>query len=110
MSISAELQKRRAELLNAESKDPLQVFYCSFAAEKFNGAVILKAHGPAHAHLLCCEMGLNPGGEMLAFPIPTEYIPPENFHDRLLSMQEIQLFWPDAKTIREHEAEADARA
>jgi hypothetical protein len=99
--------KRIAALLTLEAADPLRMVYLSFATdEEFYGAVIIEAHGIGHATMLTHQLGINPGGQVMAVDIPAEMIPSAKYHNRLLTKEEILEFWPDSKTIREHEAGA----
>lgn len=61
---------------------------------------------PAQSAAPAEAVGINPGGQVMAVPIPAENIPDEKYHNRLLSKEDIQEFWPDAKTLREHDADA----
>ena len=103
--------KRTQELLRAERSEPYQWHYCSFAGEEgFRGAVVLQAHGIIECAIRARSLGANPGGELLAVPIEDESIlPPEQFRNRLLSKEEVQSIWSDAKSIREFEEEGDFR-
>lgn len=93
-------------LLLEEHNQPLRWFYLSFAEdEKFNGAVVIKAHGIGDACMKCHQLGISPGGEVLGFPIPDDELPSSQYHNRLLGREDVVEFWPDAKSIKEHEEE-----
>jgi hypothetical protein len=94
---------RIVEALEAEYTEPLRWFYCSFAGEHFNGAVIIQAHGVADCSLRAHRKKINPGGELAAWEVTQERLPPEKYRNRLLTKAEILELWPDAKSIREHE-------
>lgn len=105
-----QFRKRTTELLKQEESEPLRWWYLSFADKTFLGGVVVRAQGMVGARLMLPLHGIqSPGGEMAAFPIPDDAVPPNKYHNRLLTKVEIQEFWPDAKTIREHEAEEPTR-
>lgn len=99
-------EARMKKILTEERAEPEQWFYLSFADEEFNGAVIIRAHGIADATMKTHVLGINPGGQVISVPIPTKKLPAETYRNRLLSKADIVEFWPDSKTIREHEEEA----
>ena len=101
-----QFKERTREVLLEEMERPERWHYVSFAAEQFNGGAIVLAHGLVDALLTCHRLMINPGGEAMAFPIPEAMLPDKQFRNRLLSKEEIKGFWPDSKSIREHEAEA----
>lgn len=49
----------------------------------------------------------NPGGQVMCVPMPNEIIAqvPETDRTRLLTREDVQRIWPDAKSISEHEEE-----
>lgn len=103
-----QLRERAAELLRLEREQEEQWHYVSFADKVFHGVVIIKAHGITDAVRLCHALNINPGGQVMCVPMPDEIIAqvPEKYRTRLLSKEDVQQIWPDAKTIREHEAQA----
>ena len=105
-----EFQARVAEVMKEELQEPERWFYLSFAAEKFNGAVIIQAHGITDATMKCNLLGINPGGEVFCIAFPPEIpVPGQQYRNRLLSKTDVQEIWPDAKSIREF-GEEDERA
>jgi hypothetical protein len=102
-----QFSKRAAELFLQEMKQPEQWHCISFADEVFRGVVIIKAHGLTDAIVRCHVLQINPGGQVIAMPISDEIIAlvPEADRNRLLSREDVQRIWPDAKSIREREAE-----
>jgi hypothetical protein len=103
-----EFQARVAEVLRGEMDVPERWHYVSFADKVFHGAVIIEAHGVTDALTKCNILGINPGGQVFAVSMPDEIIAqvPDADRTRLLSKADILRIWPDAKSIREHEAEA----
>jgi hypothetical protein len=96
---------RIMQVLTGEFAEPEQWHYLSFAGDVFLGAAIVKAHGIVHASLVCHGLGINPGGQVLGAPIPDDKLPAKQYLNRLLTREDIQEFWPDAKTIREWDEE-----
>ena len=105
--ITKKFRKRVAEVTKQELSNPEQWFYMSFADEQFRGVVIMKGHGVADCLSRCHRMQINPGGEVMCVPMTGEMVSqvPEADRLRLLTKQEVQRIWPDAKSVREHEAE-----
>jgi hypothetical protein len=62
-------------------------WWLSFASEeRFLGAVIVQARSFAEARTVAKIRGVNPGGEALVLPVPSEASgPPPGYADRLLS-------------------------
>jgi hypothetical protein len=81
--------------------------YASFADEEkgFLGAAIVQAHGIVDASLATHRMKINPGGQMMCVPIPEENLPSEKYRNRLLTCEQVQEFWPDARKIKEFDEE-----
>lgn len=98
-------EARVEKILGKELTEPLRWHYLSFADEKFNGAVILQCHGVTDGVMQTHALGINPGGQVMAVPMPDEVLPAEQYRNRLLTKEDILEIWPDAKTIREHEEE-----
>jgi hypothetical protein len=100
-------QQRVAELTKQELNEPERWHYMSFADKVFRGVVIMLGHGVTDCVSRTHRMGINPGGEVLCVPMPDEILAqvPEADRLRLLSKADVQRIWPDAKTLREHEAE-----
>lgn len=63
-------EQRVMEVLAEESQGLEAVWYLSFAGVKFNGAVILKAHGLGHATMQSHALGINHGGQVMGVPDP----------------------------------------
>lgn len=93
---------RVATLLSEELDHLMQYFYPSFAGATFNGAVVIKAHGPTDALFKVNALKQSSGGEVLCVPIPEDKTPNSRFCDRLLAKPEIAEMWGEpCKTIRE---------
>lgn len=85
---------REVELRGEELTQPAQLWYLSFAKDKeeggFQGAVIVPAHGMVTALDRVNELGINPGGSVMAVPVPPGVtIRPEST-DRLLNREELE--------------------
>lgn len=103
-------KERAAKLLHAELKGKEVWTYCSFAGESsFNGGAIIKACGVIDAAMKTKQMGINPGGELMTFPLPDSALPEEKYRNRLLTKKDILEFWADAKSLGEIEEEAAAK-
>lgn len=50
--------------------------WCSFADEGFLGVAIIRAWNVGHAAMIAHELGINPGGECMAAPVPEQFGPP----------------------------------
>lgn len=103
--VKSKFKDRVAEVLKEELAEPESWWYLSFADEVFRGVVIIMAHGITDAVMRCSAAQINPGGQIMAVPLSKEVLAqvPEAYRMRLLTMQDVQDIWPDAKTIREHE-------
>ncbi len=75
------------------------MWWCSFATnEKFLGVAIVEAVGDKAARRKCRALGIDPGGEMLAFPAhEDEPRPPKKYMNRLFS--ETELNSPEMEAI-----------
>lgn len=102
-----QFKKRRAEVLRKEFAEPEGWMYLSFADEKFRGVVVIKAHGLVDAISRTHALGINPGGQVMGVDMPDEIVAqvPEDCRTRLLTKAEVQRIWPDAKSLRERQAE-----
>jgi hypothetical protein len=99
-----EFTKRTAEVLAQESLEPTQWFYLSFAGEEgFRGACIVEANGILSAVLHCNILGINPGGEVMAIPVPEDQVKdiPEGATNVLLSKEKLYQIFDDMKTLEE---------
>jgi len=102
-------EKRLAAMVISEAAQPIRWFYCSFFdTEKFRGGVFVQARGLLDCTIRTKELNANPGGELLAIPIPAEEehnMPPESFRNRLLTKEELESFGPivrmDVVTVEE---------
>jgi hypothetical protein len=97
---------RVSTLIEEEQFQPEHFYYLSFAGATFNGAVVVKAHGPADALLKVHALHISPGGEVLSVAIPEDKTPDPKFLNRLLAKPEIAEMWGEpCKTIREWDEE-----
>ena len=79
-----ERQKRLAELLAEENAAPQQWYYCSFASDKgFLGVCWVRAGGAISAAQIAQLHGCNPGGELMAVPLPFRCDPPAGSANKL---------------------------
>lgn len=95
-----QLDERIWRRVYAESlRHSLSLWWCSFASEDaFLGIAIVEAIGDKGARRRCRDLGIDPGGEMLAHPVPwDEDRPPDNYLNRLLSYAE--LMSPEGKAV-----------
>ena len=68
----------------------MKLWYMSFASDAgFLGAVMVMANNAVHAAERAWELGINPGGEVMALPVPDGVEVPPEFRDRLLSREDI---------------------
>lgn len=104
-----EWRERKDRLMAAERREPARLFWISFADDDrggFLGVVITEAQGVGTASEKCWELGINPGGQMAAWELPSDFPPPPlEYRDRLLSKAQIAEFCNDAKSLGELEAE-----
>lgn len=88
-----ELQERKKLLLAEEQDNPPVFWWMSFCdtdlpeGQQFLGVAIVEAPGFVHAQQKTWALGINPGGEIQAFPV--EGVPAECL-DRLLSRAELE--------------------
>lgn len=75
----------------SEENEPERWWYLSFASDAgFIGGMVVRANGVITARLRVAELGLNPGGEMLAMPVVDGVpLPDAHFHNRLLTKAEV---------------------
>jgi hypothetical protein len=84
---SPEWHARIAELLLEEASEPEQWWYLSFVKDdKFAGAAIVRGRGITSAVQRSHRLRLNPGGEVMAFPVGDKPKYPVN---KLLSKEEL---------------------
>ena len=100
-----EFEARGKEVLGEELQNPIQPFYLSFAGpEGFRGGAIVAANGILSATMVCNVLGINPGGEVMAVPIPEDRIPAAEWFNRLLSKTDLQNLTPAAQEEKRHDA------
>lgn len=76
----------------------MNYWYISFAeTKKFLGGAVVSANTPDQALSSCKEF--DPGGSVLICEIPSDEVPSLTYHNRLLTLEEIREFWPDAKRL-----------
>lgn len=76
------------ELLIEDWGSPKQWIWLSFADDTgFLGAAIVQGGGMMEATMRARQLGCNPGGEVVGEPL--ENLPPPEYRERLLSMEEI---------------------
>jgi hypothetical protein len=102
------LRKRNKELIEQErqqSNGVTSYWYLSYAAQEFNGGVIVRAFGFIHACQRARDLNINPGGEIRGFPVPASKNPAAKYVDKVLSLQELQECWGEMVKWRGHEEE-----
>lgn len=103
-----EFAKRTEEVFAQESLEPMRWFYLSFAGDEgFRGACIIEARGILGAVSRCNVLGINPGGEVMAIPVPEDQVKdiPEGATDVLLSKDRLYQIFGDMKTLKELQEE-----
>lgn len=89
----AVLEARVRTVVEEERQDPRTpegaVWWLSFADESrgFLGVAIVEGNGPASAMQNATELGINPGGGIMSFPVPGEHVPAQ-YRNRLLTRAE----------------------
>ena len=71
--------------------------YLSFACHEtgdFQGATILQARSQEVALVKACDMGIYPGGDILAADLHRDAVPKAAFLNRLLNREEVTLAFP----------------
>ena len=85
---------RLAATLLEEAQYPLRFWYLSFVDDDgFRGGVIIEAPGFVTAVHRTHELHISPGGEVAGAPIPEGQVPTADFHERLLSLEELTTVW-----------------
>src|SRR5580658_1300853 len=95
---------RIVKLLRAELNQPERFWLLSFSKGKFSegkwlGGIIIKAHGITDAMFKTHQLKINPGGEMMAIEIPDEKVPPAEWHDQLLTRDQMDFLWGPSEFI-----------
>ncbi len=87
----AEWERRVAEVLADERTQPVSRWYLSFADERgFLGAAIVQAQGITTATMRAHRLGINPGGQVAAYEVPSEVEIQPGMMDRLLNREEAE--------------------
>lgn len=60
----------------------------------FLGVVVIRARDVIEGARMAHALGINPGGQIAAFVAPENWEPPEGSTNRLLSLTEIQAYFP----------------
>lgn len=91
-----ELHRRgMQEVMDQDMTKPETWWWVSFAdpnlpeGEQFLGVIIIMGGGIGEITQKAFAMGINPGGEVKAIPIPDEHVPDERFRNKLLSKQDL---------------------
>lgn len=81
---------RVEELLREESTKEPQWWWLSFADNRgWLGGICVFASGITSAVLRTHQLGINPGGECRATPLPPGTVPSEDWQERLLSRADL---------------------
>lgn len=86
------LERRRADLLEAELKQPLTTWWLSFADDARGGSLgvcLVEARGLLTAVMRTHQIGINPGGQVMGFEIPEDSEEHALPRDRLLKADEL---------------------
>lgn len=71
-------------------------WYLSFATDEgFRGGVVVEAHDVISAVQEAWRKKINPGGQVLGAPIPSDKLPAEPFRNRLLDKAACDACWDD---------------
>lgn len=86
VSTDEQYQERIAKLLAAEARTPECWYLLSFVDESgFLGATVLRAQGMLTAIRQAHKLGINPGGEVMATPMPAALkAPPDEICEKLI--------------------------
>jgi hypothetical protein len=70
-------------------------WYLSFAGgdDGWRGGVIVMGHGFATALLEANRLKINPHGEVMGHPVPSDHTPAPKFRNRLLTKAELEECW-----------------
>lgn len=90
---------RLLDAMQQELLKPERWHYFSFADTEFRGGVFMLSRGFVTGLIKINDLGINPGGEVIAWDVPDEHMAPESYRNRLLIRAEICEVWPDAKTL-----------
>lgn len=84
-------RKSVAKMLIDELEQPMRWHYCSFANDKFLGALFIEGCGITDISIKTWMLGINPGGEMMCIELPKDAnIPTEQYRNRLLTRKELE--------------------
>jgi hypothetical protein len=85
-----------AEMLSQDLKLPEKWFWISFAdpdkpeGDQFLGVVVVQGGGMQEAIQNAWSMGINPGGQVMAFELLDDEVPDEQYRRRLMSKEELE--------------------
>ncbi len=84
------------------------LWYLSFAGDDgFHGGIFVNAVDLIDAVAQTNRLGINPGGEVLGFPVPHNMPhPSQKLVEKLLTKDQIDTVWSDCKSLGDFEAEA----
>lgn len=84
------------ELMEKDMSKPESWWWLSFAdpnkdpGEQFLGVIITTGGGIGEITQKLWLMGINPGGEVQAYPLPDDHIPDEQYRNKLLSKDDLE--------------------
>lgn len=85
------ISENLARAMKEENQQPEGWWYLSFADEERNlGAAIVRGRGLFTALLTAKSHGIDPGGEVLSFPLDLGEPPEPKYRNRLLGFEELQ--------------------
>jgi hypothetical protein len=83
-------EDRVLEILEEEASQPAGWWYLSFADDDgFRGGVFVWAQGFATAITVTRALKINPGGQVMGVPALDDWMPPEKYQHRLLTLAEL---------------------
>lgn len=101
MRDEAAIERKIAEIWQAELKEPKALYYLSFSEPGVGGwlgAIYTEARGITTALEKTHLLGINPGGAVMAIRIPPDtFMPDRKYWDRLLTREDVVASTPDGK-------------
>jgi hypothetical protein len=105
---SQEWKDRIDAFVRDEQRSPERLYYMSFVDEdndRFLGAIVTRAHGPATALLKVNQLRINPGGQVVTIQMPEAPPIDPSVCDRLLTREEVVAAFGPCQTLGEFENE-----
>jgi len=85
-----DFKKRVNKLLAEERQNPSCLWFLSYADDTGSkGCIFIEAHGMVEAVYLAKHRKLSPGGEVCGTSVPPEHAPAKEWHNRLLTREQL---------------------